>query len=173
VNHYNQATTAKDATALKSRVLPKFERIAAGDGPRAADAEHYLKALIPAALRSLAPWPNIGCPAIPIGLEARVQPGSLVACGLLDAPKLQWAQFSWPSFPSIARQAGIQKGVAMLSITVDEKGNVVDAHPRGASDPYGFTDSAATAARQWKTNPPLAQGKPVRTQFSVDLSFSQ
>jgi TonB family protein len=173
VSLYNQAAAAKDSAALKARVLPEFERIAAGGGPRAAEAEHYSKSLIPAALRSLAPWPNIGCPASPAGLEARVQRGALVACGLLDSPKLQWAQFSWPEFPGRARQAGIQKGLAMLSITVDEGGNVIDAHPRSAPDVYGFTDSAATAARQWKMNPPVAQGKPVRTQFAVDIPFSQ
>jgi TonB family protein len=61
----------------------------------------------------------------------------------------------------------------MLILTVDENGNVLEAKPRGRSDAYGFADAAVQMAHGWKTNPPRAQNKPVRTQFSVDVSFSQ
>jgi TonB family protein len=61
----------------------------------------------------------------------------------------------------------------MLTLTVDENGNVLDVKPRGRSDVYGFADAAVQAAQGWKTNPPRAQSKRVRTQFSVDVPFSQ
>ena len=92
---------------------------------------------------------------------------------LLDPPRLKWVQFTWPEFPARARQAGQAKGVAMLTLTVDENGNVLEAKPRGRSDNFGFADAAVQAAQAWKTNPPRSQSKPVRTQFSVDVSFSQ
>ncbi len=60
----------------------------------------------------------------------------------------------------------------MLAVTVDENGNVATVRPRGANDSYGFVDSALAAARQWKTNPPRAQGKSVKTSFAVDIPFS-
>jgi TonB family protein len=106
-------------------------------------------------------------------LGPAVKAGELVACGLLDKPGLKWVQFAWPEFPARARQVGQAKGTAMLTLTVDENGSVVDARPRGRSDAFGFSDAAIEAARSWKTNPPRAQSKPVRTQFSVDLTFSQ
>jgi len=61
----------------------------------------------------------------------------------------------------------------MLSVTVDENGDVIDAKPRGKADAYGFSDTAAAAAHQWKTNPPRVQGKRVKTEFSVDVLFNQ
>jgi TonB family protein len=62
--------------------------------------------------------------------------------------------------------------MAMLSVTVDENGAVTEVRPRGPADAYGFVDVAAVAARQWKTNPPRAQGKSVKTSFAVDITFS-
>ena len=118
------------------------------------------------------PWPVIGCPASALGLSPSIKSGDLVACGMLDSPKLKWVQFVWPEFPAPARQAGQSSGIAMLSVTVDENGNVADVRPRGAKDSYGFLDAALAAARQWKTNPPRAQGRSVKTSFAVDVTFS-
>lgn len=61
----------------------------------------------------------------------------------------------------------------MLSLTVDENGSVIAVKPRGAADALGFSEAAASAARQWRTNPPRVQGKPVRTEFAVDIPFTQ
>jgi TonB family protein len=92
---------------------------------------------------------------------------------MLDAPKLKWVQFAWPEFPARARDGGQPSGLAMLSIAVDENGNVTDVRPRGTKDSYGFFDAAVVAARQWKTNPPRAQGKSVKTLFAVDVNFTR
>ncbi len=173
VDHFKQAVEARDNNALKTRVLGEFQKLAQAGGPKAAEAAKYATVLVPAAIRDTAPWPVIGCPASPGGLSPSIKPGDLVACGLLDPPKVQWTQFSWPDFPGRARQAGQAKGIAMLSVTVDENGDVIDAKPRGKADAYGFSDTAAAAAHQWKTNPPRVQGKRVKTEFSVDVLFNQ
>lgn len=173
VRDYQRFLDAKDASSLKSTALPEFQVIAQGSGTHAAQANQYVNNLIPAAIRQLLPYPAIGCAEVPSGLGPSVKAGDLVACGLLDQPRLKWAQFAWPEFPARARQAGQVKGVAMLTLTVDENGNVLEAKPRGRSDVYGFVDAAVQAAQGWKTSPPRAQSKPVRTQFSVDVSFVQ
>ena len=173
VKDYKQFLEARDANSLKSLALPEFQTIAQGGGVHSADARQYVDTLIPAAIRQLAPFPTIGCAEVPSGLAPSVSAGELVACGLLDTPRLKWLQFTWPEFPARAREAGEVKGIAMLMLTVDESGNVTEARPRGPSDSYGFTDAAVQAALGWKTNPPRAQNKPVRTQFSVDVFFHQ
>ena len=170
---FNRAVAAKDAASLRSRIRSEFQQIAQGGGPRAKDAAAYVSSAIPAALRSMTRWPAINC-----GVEAPA-PGTdfrssaFVACGVLDPPKLQWVRFSWPEFPARARQAGLDNGVAMLSLTVDQRGAVVEAHSRVEPDPYGFADSAIQAASAWKTTVPRSAANPVRTQFSVDVPFNQ
>lgn len=172
LSHFRRAVDAHDGAALGSTVLQEFQAIAAAGGPRAAEASRYVSSLIPAAIHDVRPWPVIGCPAGALGLSPTIKPGDLVACGMLDAPKLKWLQFAWPEFPARARQAGQSSGLAMLSIAVDENGNVSDVRPRGSRDSYGFFDAAVSAAQQWKTNAPRAQGKSVKTSFAVDISFT-
>jgi TonB family protein len=170
---YKKFLESRDLNSLKTVVFPRFQAIVQGGGAHSAAAHQYVDNLIPAAIRQLGPYPPIGCAEVPSGLRPSVKAGELVACGLLDPPRLKWVQFTWPEFPARARQAGQVKGVAMLILTVDENGNVLEAKPRGRSDAYGFADAAVQMAHGWKTNPPRAQNKPVRTQFSVDVSFSQ
>jgi serine/threonine protein kinase len=170
---FKEAVAAKDAASLKLRVWPEFQRIALGGGPRAKDAEGYVSSAIPMALRNMTPWPPIECGVDLPDPETDVRSSAFVACGVLDPPKLQWVQFSWPEFPMRARQAGLADGVAMLSLTVDQKGAVVEARSRVQPDLYGFANSAMQAASKWKTTVPRSAGKSVRTQFSVDVPFSQ
>jgi len=173
VAEFNQAVAAKDAAGLKSHVLPEFQRIAQGAGPRAKDAAGYVSSAIPKALRSITRWPEIGCGVDPPDPGIDTQAALFAACGALDPPKLQWVQFSWPEFPAQARQAGLANGVALLSVTVDQRGSVIAARSRVPPDPFGFTDAAIQAALKWKTTMPRAGGTPVGTQFSVDVPFNQ
>jgi serine/threonine-protein kinase len=169
---FDRAVAAKDAASLKLRVLPEFQRIARTGGARAIDAEGYVSSAIPKALRRMTPWPPIGCGVDLPDAATAVRSGAFVACGVLDPPKLQWVQFSWPEFPAQARQAGLRDGVAMLTLTVDQQGVVVEARSRMQSDLYGFAEAAMQAASKWKTTVPRSAGKPVRTQFSADIPFS-
>ena len=172
VEHFEKASRVRDLSALKNDVLPEFQKIAQGGGRKAEEAQRYVSSVIPAAIREVSPWPAIGCSALPSGLVMNIKPGDTVACGLLDQPRLKWDQFSWPEFPQRARDAHRQEGVAMLSVTVDGNGDVTEVRPRGAADAYGFVDGAVAAARRWKTTPPRAQGKPVKTIFAVDVPFT-
>ena len=173
LGHFRQAVAEKDAASLKSRVWPEFQQIAQEGGPRAKDAERYVSTAIPTALQNMTPRPRIGCGVGLPDRDADAQSGSFVACGVLDAPRLQWVQFSWPEFPAGARQAGLTNGLAMLSLTVDQQGNIVRARSRIQPDAFGFAAAAKQAALKWKTTMPLAGGKAVRTQFSVDIPFSR
>jgi TonB family protein len=170
--HFEKASQAHDVSTLRDDVLPEFQKIAQAGGSKAEDAQRYVSSAIPAAIREASPWPVIGCPALPSGLTMNIKPGEMVACGMLDSPRLKWDQFLWPEFPQAARDAHQQEGVAMLSVTVDESGGVTEVRPRGAADTYGFMNSAIAAARRWKTTPPRAQGKPVKTIFAVDVPFT-
>jgi TonB family protein len=173
VAEFNEAVAAKDAAALKSHVLPEFQQIAQGADPRAKDAAAYVSSAIPKALHSITRRPAIGCGVDLPDPGSDAQSGFFAACGGLDPPKLQWVQFSWPEFPLQARQAGLGNGVALLSVTVDQRGSVIAARSRVPSDPFGFTDAAIQAALKWKTTTPRVGGTPVRTQFSVDVPFNQ
>ena len=172
VAQFKQAVSDKDASTLKLRVWPAFQQIAEAGGPRANDAAAYLSSKIPMALRNMTPWPRIEC-----GVDAPDRENlnfvDFFACAVLDPPRLQWVQFSWPEFPARARQAGLSSGVAMLSLTVDERGAVVRARSRVKVDSFGFAESAIQAASKWKTTRPRQGGGEARTQFSVDIPFSQ
>jgi serine/threonine protein kinase len=172
--HFNQAVAAKDVTSLKLRVRPEFQQIAQGGGPRGKDAAGYLSSAIPLAVRRFTPWPAIKCVDAPDRVnDDDVQSGAFVACNVLDPPNLQWVQFSWPEFPAQASQTGLDNGVAMLSLNLDRRGVVIGAWSRVKRDSYGFVDSALHAALKWKTTVPREAGRPVETQISVDVLFSQ
>jgi eukaryotic-like serine/threonine-protein kinase len=170
--HFHRAVVAKDAGSLKLLVRPEFQRIVQEDGPRAKDAAAYVSSAIPIALRGMTPWPTIRCGDEP-DRETDFQLSSFVDCAALDPTKLQWVHFSWPEFPPQARQAGLDNGLAMLSLTVDQGGAVVGAWSRVQPDSFGFARSAMQAALKWKTTVPRAAGNPVETQISVDVPFSQ
>ena len=170
--HFHRAVVAKDAGSLKLLVRPEFQRIAQEGGPRAKDAAAYVSSAIPIALRGMTPWPEIRCGGEP-DRETHLQLSSFVDCAELDPPKLRWVHFSWPEFPQPARQAGLDNGLAMLSLTVDQRGAVVGAWSRVQPDSFGFASSAMKAALTWKTTVPSSAGNPVETQLSVDVPFSQ
>jgi hypothetical protein len=104
-----------------------------------------------------------------VGLSMSVKPGDIVACGMLDAPRLKWTQFAWPTLPDSLRQGVTTNAVVMLSVTVDEQGQVVAAKPRSKGQSPSYLDAVSKAIHEWRTSPPRAQGKPVRTEFAVDV----
>ncbi len=50
VKEFNRAVAAQNASALRENVLPLFRAMAQSGGVRAKEAQHYVDALIPAAL---------------------------------------------------------------------------------------------------------------------------
>ena len=67
-----------------------------------------------------------------------------------------------PDYPAGAKAAHAS-GVAVMRITVDESGRVVETAPLGCSTP-AFVDAGASAARRASFKPTLVNGKPVRVR---------
>lgn len=112
--------------------------------------------------------PEIACkrePAAP-GLGPKIQQGDIVPCKLLDQP-LKWlTPYARPDLPGAQT-----KWTAMLTVTVDENGRVVDIKPRGGANLQGMDSTVRSAALQWQTNPPLYLGKRVKSSFALDIDF--
>jgi TonB family protein len=74
-----------------------------------------------------------------------------------------------PVYPELAKRAHIQ-GRVVLSVTVDEEGNVSDVKVTGG---HPILDEAARAAvSRWKYSPTLLNGEPVPVNFVVTVIFS-
>jgi len=74
-----------------------------------------------------------------------------------------------PIYPDFARKARIQ-GPVVLMMTVNEQGQpiqvqVVEGHPV-------FHEAAKQAARQWRFEPALMNGRPVVAAFRLTLNFT-
>ena len=73
-----------------------------------------------------------------------------------------------PEYPELARKARIS-GTVVLSVTVDEKGNVAEIRLR-SGHPL-FNRAAVDAVRRWKYSPMLLNGEPFRVVTTVSVSF--
>jgi len=132
--------------------------------------------LFPASLCGVAaaqPAASSPCPAIVATRPTIVPPqryraGDLVPAFAMDEP-LHWVECTPPDFPPGANRQG--KWTTFLSITVDEKGAVVDIKPRGNVDPQGYFDAAVAAVRKWKSSAPHWKTLPVRCSFAADIVF--
>ncbi len=71
-------------------------------------------------------------------------------------------------YPPLARQARIE-GLVVLSIVVDEKGNVQDV--RAISGPALLARSAEDALRHWRFKPIMVDGKPTQVESKVSMNF--
>jgi len=74
-----------------------------------------------------------------------------------------------PIYPKIARKAQV-KGVVILSVKIDEEGNVEDVMVL-RSIPL-LDQAAVDAVRQWKYEPFIVEGKPCRAVFTVTVQFN-
>ncbi|WP_243316934.1 energy transducer TonB [Geothrix paludis] len=73
-----------------------------------------------------------------------------------------------PIYPDLARRAHVQ-GTVVLMMVVDERGvpmqvRVLDGHP-------ALQDAALQAARQWRFEPALMDGRPAAASFRLTLNF--
>ena len=73
-----------------------------------------------------------------------------------------------PEYPDVAREAGIQ-GSVRLEVYVAEDGAVSDA--RVLAGERILADAALAAVRQWRYQPALLDGKPVRVVTRVKVEF--
>src|SRR5579859_57938 len=71
-------------------------------------------------------------------------------------------------YPFTARQARIE-GLVVLTIVVDEKGNVQEV--KAISGPAVLARSAEDALRHWRFNPIIVDGKPTQIESRVSMDF--
>ncbi len=74
-----------------------------------------------------------------------------------------------PFYPLEARKALIQ-GIVVLEVTTDEKGHVVEAKVV-KSDSSLLNQASIDAVKQWKYEPVVRKGYPVRASFYVTFTF--
>jgi TonB family protein len=75
-----------------------------------------------------------------------------------------------PSYPEGAIRAQIE-GSVVLDIGIDETGRVIDVQvTRGL--PFGLSDAAAQAVRQWTYRPARGPGGPIPTRKAVRILFT-
>ena len=75
-----------------------------------------------------------------------------------------------PSYPETAIRAQIE-GSVVLDVGIDETGRVIDVQvTRGL--PFGLSDAAAAAVRQWRYRPARGPGGPIPSRKSVRILFT-
>ena len=74
-----------------------------------------------------------------------------------------------PSYPKNAKDAGIE-GTITVYVTIDEKGDVIEAHGSGGH-PY-LEEAAVAAAKQSKFEPTQVDGQPVLVTASITYRFT-
>ena len=75
-----------------------------------------------------------------------------------------------PTYPQIAKNAGVS-GLVRVKIVVDEGGSV--ANVVWAEGPMLLRQAAQDALKQWKFQPTIIDGKPVKTAGYVDFGFTR
>ena len=86
-----------------------------------------------------------------------------------EAPQL--IKMVKPSYPEIARKAGVE-GKVILQIVVDERGNVLEAQVIVAQPPGIFEDAAIEAIMQWKFKPAKQRDKPIKVRMGQTMDFT-
>jgi TonB family protein len=107
---------------------------------------------------------GVGAPRIQ--KTAPLEPDQLKASGVEPGNSIKQVQPDYPEF----LQAALVSGVVRVQITIDEKGNVIDAsmisgHPL-------LEDVSLKAAREWKFKPTLLNGAPISVQGILTFSFT-
>jgi protein TonB len=74
------------------------------------------------------------------------------------------------AYPPQAKKANLQ-GYVLLSVLVNEQGEVVEAQVLESSPPGVFEQSALEGIRRWRFNPAQSKGKPVATWVQQKIVF--
>lgn len=75
-----------------------------------------------------------------------------------------------PVYPEEAKEKGIQ-GRVVLSVTIDERGQVVRPKVLQSVDPT-LSVAAIEAVSQWRFETPMLEGQPVRVRWVITINFS-
>ena len=91
--------------------------------------------------------------------------GRCVAASLVERP-LRKLVGAMPRFPPGVKTRG---GVLLLSVTVDERGDVVEAHVVRSHPP--FDDPAVEAIRKWKFEPAVMHGRATCVVMNLSVTI--
>ena len=75
-----------------------------------------------------------------------------------------------PVYPMELKREGVS-GMVTMSITVDEKGNVLNPVVKKSTRPE-FEQPAIDAVSKWRFEPAKKDGKPVQVQVVIPVKFS-
>ena len=76
-----------------------------------------------------------------------------------------------PEYPREALRSGIE-GTVVLLIHIDAQGNVIDIEVERSSRNRDMDRSAVRAARRWRFNPAIENGRPVASTVRVPVDFN-
>lgn len=74
-----------------------------------------------------------------------------------------------PHYPEPAHRLGVD-GTVILEMVIDERG-VPEGLTVLRGGPFGLTEAAVAAARQWRFEPCTSGGKPVKARFTLTVRF--
>lgn len=120
--------------------------------------------------RNVLPEPVVFAEAVPHKCKGLESAGDSSAVHLASTELLSRALQGepLPPYPEIARKANIA-GVVCVQVTVSEYGEVLAA--RAKPFPFGVSDAALAAVRQWRFRPLRADGKGVKFDGEVAIHF--
>jgi len=77
-----------------------------------------------------------------------------------------------PSYPELARQAGVQGKVLLRAVILKDGtvGNITVLESSGTG--LGFDEAAVKAVSRWRYKPGLQDGRPVETRITILVDFS-
>ena len=104
-------------------------------------------------------------PPPPVPATPHPGPPKTISGGVLNGKAISKPQ---PAYPPIARAAHAS-GQVIVQVTIDEKGNVISAHP--VSGHPLLQASAVAAARQAKFSPTILSGQPVKVTGVLTYNF--
>ena len=76
-----------------------------------------------------------------------------------------------PQYPEIAREDGVD-GKVILTLIVDEEGDVIQAEVIISEPADIFDEAALTAVRQYKFEPAKSHGKAIKVQMGQTIVFT-
>ncbi len=102
------------------------------------------------------PTPETSVPSVPVEIGENVTPPRRIVT-------------SMPAYPNAAWSEGV-KGDVLVRAVIDEQGAVRDVKVLKGL-PYGMTEAAVAAIRQWKFEPATRKGMPVAVYRNLSVRF--
>ncbi len=166
-----QATGPSRAVPLEIASPPPKPQAKSKPKPRKAKAAKRLQAIAPPNLAANLSGIDFSLPEVTFdaGTDQRLLGAAEDEEETFDTPPQPVVTASF-AYPLQAKKANLQ-GYVLLSVLVNEQGEVVEAQVLESSPPGVFEQSALEGIRRWRFNPAQAKGKPVATWVQQKIVF--